>query len=171
MTAADDQKLLRDFARHGAEEAFRALVTHHTDLVYGTSLRIVRDSAAAQEVTQNVFIALARKAVSLPAGVRVTTITIFGGTSLCAPNMGICCYSMSLLRSEPSQILTLVLHLEFDLRSFGNVFELPGDVCVEGDDLQSRDGTECRFRRGTVETEWRIGQHQLTGFNPGITYI
>lgn len=62
-----DQDLLRRFAVSGAEEAFRALAERHTGLVFGTALRIVRERLAAEEVTQNVFIALARKAAFLPA--------------------------------------------------------------------------------------------------------
>jgi RNA polymerase sigma factor (sigma-70 family) len=62
-----DQDLLRRFALSGAEEAFRALAGRHTGLVFGTALRIVRERPAAEEVTQNVFIALVRKAAFLPA--------------------------------------------------------------------------------------------------------
>src|SRR5262245_2882749 len=57
-----DRELLREYAERGSESAFQALVERHLDLVYATSLRGVNDTGAAQEVAQNVFVTLARKA-------------------------------------------------------------------------------------------------------------
>ena len=57
-----DFELLRRFARGGDQAAFEALVRRHLDLVYATAWRKLEDSGAAEEVTQNVFAALARKA-------------------------------------------------------------------------------------------------------------
>src|SRR5438445_7000280 len=57
-----DQDLLSDFTERRSETAFQALVQRHADLVFATALRRVGEAAAAQEVTQDVFIALARKA-------------------------------------------------------------------------------------------------------------
>jgi RNA polymerase sigma factor (sigma-70 family) len=57
-----DQDLLRAYAETGSERAFQALVQRHLDLVFATALRGLHDAGAAQEVTQNVFISLARKA-------------------------------------------------------------------------------------------------------------
>jgi DNA-directed RNA polymerase specialized sigma24 family protein len=62
-----DQELLRDFAGRGCESAFQELVRRHADLVFATALRRVGDAAAAEEVTQDVFIVLARKAAWLRA--------------------------------------------------------------------------------------------------------
>lgn len=60
-----DQDLVGSYARDGSETAFRALVARHVDLVFGAALRQTGDAGLAEEVTQNVFIALARKAPRL----------------------------------------------------------------------------------------------------------
>lgn len=56
-----DQELLREYALGRSEGAFEAVVGRHLDLVFATAFRGLNDLTAAQEITQNVFIALARK--------------------------------------------------------------------------------------------------------------
>ena len=57
-----DFELLQRFTRDGEQSAFADLVRRHLDLVFATALRKVEDSGVAQEVAQNVFAVLARKA-------------------------------------------------------------------------------------------------------------
>lgn len=74
MNLTDNLKLLGDYVDHGDEAAFRELVERYIDLVYSTALRRVGDDAdLAQDVTQTVFVDLARKARSL------RNVEMFGG--------------------------------------------------------------------------------------------
>ncbi len=65
----DDFQLLQEHIERNSEEAFRAIVERHAGMVHGTALRIVRDAAVAEEISQAVFILLARKASTLSAGI------------------------------------------------------------------------------------------------------
>jgi uncharacterized protein (TIGR03435 family) len=68
MPEPDDIALLRQYAERNAESAFATLVEKYVNLVYSTALRSVGNSHAAEEITQAVFIILARKARSLSQG-------------------------------------------------------------------------------------------------------
>jgi RNA polymerase sigma factor (sigma-70 family) len=62
----DTQRLLVEYAEKGSESAFRELVTRYINLVYAAALRLVDgDTQLAEDVTQMVFINLAKKARTL----------------------------------------------------------------------------------------------------------
>jgi RNA polymerase sigma factor (sigma-70 family) len=74
-----DWQLLRQYVDDASEQAFSQLVAAHVDMVYSAALRQVRAHQLAEEVTQIVFIILAKKAaklspsVILPAWLHKTT--------------------------------------------------------------------------------------------------
>jgi RNA polymerase sigma factor (sigma-70 family) len=68
MSDRDDFQLVREYADHGSQPAFGELVRRYIDLVYSSAARQVRDPGGAEDVTQTVFIVLARRARELRPG-------------------------------------------------------------------------------------------------------
>jgi RNA polymerase sigma factor (sigma-70 family) len=65
MSEMNDQALLQEYADRHSESAFAELVHQHIHLVYSVAFRYVGNSPDAQDITQAVFVILAKKAASL----------------------------------------------------------------------------------------------------------
>ena len=68
MDETNDIELLRQYAEDQSDAAFTALVKRHLNLVYSAARRSVDTVEQAEEITQAVFIVLARKALRLRHG-------------------------------------------------------------------------------------------------------
>jgi RNA polymerase sigma factor (sigma-70 family) len=85
MQPTDDSSLLRQYAEDNSDEAFAALVTRRINLVYSVALRQVGNPHNAEEITQAVFIILAKKAAQLRE-VKSLSSWLFQVTRLTANN-------------------------------------------------------------------------------------
>ena len=72
MVEPTDIALLQDYVLRNSEEAFTTLVQRHIRLVYSVALRQLGNTHQAEEVTQAVFIILARKAAGFRRGAMLT---------------------------------------------------------------------------------------------------
>ena len=85
MTVKDDAELLREYAENASEEAFTTLVSRHVGMVYSAAIRQTGNPHQAEEITQAVFIILARKAGSL-VRVRILSGWLFHTARLIVSN-------------------------------------------------------------------------------------
>jgi uncharacterized protein (TIGR03435 family) len=69
MQELDDTALLRQYAENNSEAAFATLVARYINQVYSVALRHTRNPGQAEEITQAVFVILAKKARGLGQGV------------------------------------------------------------------------------------------------------
>jgi RNA polymerase sigma factor (sigma-70 family) len=60
VNTRSDSQLLREYVERGSEVAFSEIVRRHVDLVHSAAVRMVRDGHLAEDVTQRVFVALAK---------------------------------------------------------------------------------------------------------------
>jgi uncharacterized protein (TIGR03435 family) len=69
MQELDDIGLLREYVERDSEEAFATLIERHINKVHSVALRHTGNPHQAEEITQAVFVILARKARQLSRGV------------------------------------------------------------------------------------------------------
>jgi|GEM_PF-2202264 len=67
-----DRELLEQLARHRSEDAFNEIVRRHVDLVHSAAFRQLGNADTARDITQNVFILLAKQAKQLRPEVILT---------------------------------------------------------------------------------------------------
>ena len=65
MGNVGDMELVREYASRKCEDSFTTLVSRHVNMVYSVALRQAGNAQQAEEITQAVFLTLARKAPSL----------------------------------------------------------------------------------------------------------
>jgi RNA polymerase sigma factor (sigma-70 family) len=85
MESPDDGALLRQYVENQSDEAFAELVTRHINLVYSVAVRQAGNPQQAEEITQAVFIILAKKAATLRHD-RALSSWLFQATHLTAMN-------------------------------------------------------------------------------------
>jgi RNA polymerase sigma factor (sigma-70 family) len=105
----DDRELLTEYATRTSEDAFRMLVGRHAGFVYHTALRQVGNHHQAEEITQAVFIALARKAGRMNAN------TVLPGWLFRATRYAISNYLRSNTRRQRYEQEAMLMQSRFQL--------------------------------------------------------
>jgi hypothetical protein len=83
----DDDALLRAFCENSDQQAFAELVTRYIGVVYASARRQVNEEHLAEDVTQAVFILLARKCKSLLGKARAGRVAGERGAALRAQRL------------------------------------------------------------------------------------
>jgi RNA polymerase sigma factor (sigma-70 family) len=124
----DDQTLLRRFAEKQDEGAFTELVNRHLGMVHGICKRRTGDSQLAEELAQNVFSSLARKAGSIRKDV------LIAGWLHRASYLE----SSHALRAEASRKRTMKQFNEVHPLTDSTALEVPSDLAPVLDEAMNR---------------------------------
>jgi RNA polymerase sigma factor (sigma-70 family) len=124
----DDQTLLRRFAEKQDEGAFTELVNRHLGMVHGICKRRTGDSQLAEELAQNVFFSLARKAGS------IRTDVLIAGWLHRASYLA----SSHALRAEASRKRTMKQFTEVHSLTDSTAPDLPSDLAPVLDEAMDR---------------------------------
>src|SRR5205814_3600512 len=84
--AGDDRELLRRYAQERDEAAFAQIVRRHVNLVFSAAMRRVGDRHLAEDVTQAVFVVLAKKAAKICNGNGVLSVWLLQCVRYAASN-------------------------------------------------------------------------------------
>ncbi len=123
----DDHDLLRRFAENADEAAFTELVGRHLSMVHGICRRRTGDPQLAEELAQNVFAALARKAGTIRKEVLVAGWL----------HRASCMESLQALRAEASRKKNMNRFKELQAPETGGQ-ELPPDLVPVLDEAMDR---------------------------------
>src|SRR5256885_7536941 len=80
-----DYQLLREYARERSERAFAEIVDRYAGIVYWAAMRQTRNRHSAEDITQQVFAILARKAEQV-SGVKVLSAWLLTTTRYVCSN-------------------------------------------------------------------------------------
>jgi RNA polymerase sigma factor (sigma-70 family) len=105
MQDRDDFELLTAYVREGSESAFAALSERHVHLVHSAAWRQVNDAHVAEEITQAVFILLAKKAHTFRKGV-ILSAWLLRATRFTATNVLVSQYRRTRREQEAVQMQT-----------------------------------------------------------------
>jgi RNA polymerase sigma factor (sigma-70 family) len=155
MADDTDQELMRSYARSRSERAFGELVHRHVDHVYSTALRLVRDPALAEEVTQRVFVLLAQHSLKLERRSSVT-----GWLHTTARNIAINTIRGEERRRQREREAAAMIELDSnDSETFWRQIEAHLDEALSGLNQAERDLILLRYfeRRTAGEIGVRLG--------------
>lgn len=155
MPAVSDQDLIREYVHHTSEAAFAELVHRHVDLVYSVAVRVLRNTGLAQDVTQRVFVALARRAHALQ-----DRVVLAGWLHETARN-----FAVTTVRSEErrrrreQEAAAMETHASTDSGAAADDLLLHLDAALAELDTADRDAILLRYfeRRTALEIGERLG--------------